>query len=181
MESKNKLYKGFGFLFAIMTVIGVVAVTSIFGKKEMTSSLSDETLNNNSQVAIADSNPASTTPTAPQIPPATTSIPMGDKKTASVYKDGTYSATGSYMSPGGKDLLGVTITLADDVITSVTVTNGAGDHTSDRYQEKFISGYKQYVVGKNIADVKLTKVSGASLTPIGFNDALSQIKSKAKA
>ena len=102
-------------------------------------------------------------------------------KATSVYKNGTYSATGSYMSPGGYDQVGVTLTLANDIITDVSVTPMAGDHTSSRYQSRFISGYKQYVVGKTIASVNLTNVSGASLTPIGFNDALAQIKAQAKA
>lgn len=97
------------------------------------------------------------------------------------YKNGTYSATGSYMSPGGEDQISVTLTLKNDTITDVSVTPAAGDRTSERYQNRFISGYKQYVIGKNIADVQLTAVSGSSLTPIGFNDALAQIKAQAKA
>jgi hypothetical protein len=40
--------------------------------------------------------------------------------------------------------------------------------------------YKQYVVGKKIDEVQLTKVSGSSLTPQGFNDALAKIKAEAK-
>ena len=85
------------------------------------------------------------------------------------------------MSPGGEDQVTVTLTLAHDVITSVNVTPGAQDRTSQRYQDRFISGYKQYVVGKNIASVNVGVVSGSSLTPIGFNDALTQIKAQAKA
>ena len=83
------------------------------------------------------------------------------------------------MSPGGEDQLGVSVTLKDDIITSASVTNMANDGRSQRYQDMFISGYKQYVIGKNIADVSLSKVSGSSLTPGGFNDALAQIKSQA--
>jgi hypothetical protein len=56
----------------------------------------------------------------------------------------------------------------------------ASDGRSERYHNMFISGYQQYVVGKNIASVYLTKVSGSSLTPSGFDDALTQIKSQAK-
>ena len=112
--------------------------------------------------------------------PAPATIP---KKTvsASVYRNGTYSATGSYMSPGGYDQLGVSVTLQNDIITAATVTNMAGDGRSSRYQNAFISGYKPYVIGQNIASVNLSRVSGASLTPQGFNDALSQIMSQAKA
>ncbi|GEM_PF-935077 len=127
--------------------------------------------------------PASTpAPTPTKAPAATASVPPATvpKNYASVYKNGTYSATGSYMSPGGYDQISVTLTLANDIITSVSVTPGAGDRTSQRYQDRFIAGYQPYVIGKNIADVNLDIVSGASLTPIGFNDALSQIKAQAK-
>ncbi len=97
------------------------------------------------------------------------------------YKDGTYSATGSYISPGGPDQIGVTLTLANDIVTSVSVTPEPGDGTSARYQAKFVSGYQAYVVGQNIDSIHLTKVSGSSLTPGGFDDALAQIKAEAKA
>jgi hypothetical protein len=36
------------------------------------------------------------------------------------------------------------------------------------------------VVGKNIDEVNLGKVSGSSLTPIGFNNAIEDIRSQAK-
>jgi len=85
------------------------------------------------------------------------------------------------MSPGGNDQVAVTLTLANDVIVDVTATPSAQDRTSQRYQSRFVSGYKQYVLGKNISDVNLTSVSGSSLTPIGFNNALAQIKAQAKA
>lgn len=99
---------------------------------------------------------------------------------AAVYKDGTYSATGSYFSPGGPDQIGVTLTLSKDIVTGVSVTPEPGDPMSANYQNQFISGYKAYVVGQNIADIHLTKVSGSSLTPIGFDDALAKIKAEAK-
>ena len=103
------------------------------------------------------------------------------KQTASVYTDGTYTATGSYMSPGGDEQIKVTVTLASDIITNVSVTSLAYDRTSQSYQDMFISGYKQYVIGQNIASVNLTYVSGSSLTPRGFDNALSQIEAQAKA
>jgi uncharacterized protein with FMN-binding domain len=127
-----------------------------------------------------DDDEGSNTPNQPLPPPVVIKKDPIPTSVATVYKDGTYSATGSYMSPGGYDEIGVTLTLSKDVITSVSATNGAGDGTSSRYIDKFISGFKSYVVGQNIADVHLTKVSGASLTPKGFNDAIAQIKTKAK-
>ena len=101
--------------------------------------------------------------------------------TVVVYKDGTYSADGNYNSPGGPDSVSVSLTLKDNIVTDATVTPKPGDKVSAKYQDIFISGYKQYVVGKNINDINLSKVSGSSLTPIGFNDALNKIKAEAKA
>lgn len=103
------------------------------------------------------------------------------KSSVVLYKDGTYSATGSYMSPGGPDKVGVKLTLVGGVISDITVTPIAGDKVSEKFQAQFMSGYKTLVLGKKIDGLKLDKVSGSSLTPIGFNDALEQIKAQAKA
>jgi hypothetical protein len=99
----------------------------------------------------------------------------------SVYVDGVYSAVGTYMSPGGQDQISVSVALTNDTITRAEVLTVTADKTSQKYINKFIDGYKVYVVGKSIKDLNLSKVSGSSLTPIGFNNAITQIKSKAKA
>lgn len=112
----------------------------------------------------------------PVPPPATVS-----KNYVALYKDGIYTANGTYMSPGGQDEIKVTLTLKNDIVTDATVVTVVADRTSQRYQDKFISGYKQYVVGQNISSLKLTVVSGSSLTPEGFNAAVAKIKTQAKA
>jgi uncharacterized protein with FMN-binding domain len=122
-------------------------------------------------------------PTEATVPTETAAVPTStttNTVAGASYKDGTYSATGSYKSPGGMDKLGVTITLKGDVVTDATVTEEAGDKTSVKFQDMFIAGYKEYVVGKNISTISVGKVSGSSLTSIGFNDALAQIKAKAE-
>jgi len=131
--------------------------------------MTEETSGNSSPASPASKNPVVSSPVAPK---PTQSSP---------YKNGTYVATGSYDSPAGIERVGVSITLQNGIIESATVTNEAQDGTSSRYQNKFISGYKQYVIGKNIADVSLSRVSGSSLTPIGFNQALAKIKTEAAA
>ncbi len=121
------------------------------------------------------------TPVSNPSEPATTTNPIDTTKKPTKYKDGTYTATGSYNSPGGPDRLGLSVTIKDDVVTSTTATNMAGDRTSSRFQQMFIGGYQALVVGKNIDSIHLDVVSGSSLTPKGFNDALAQIKVQAKA
>lgn len=97
------------------------------------------------------------------------------------YKDGTYEAEGSYQSPGGAESVGVSITLQGDVVTAVTVTPEAKSGNSKQYQTAFASGISGEVVGKKIDDLKVSKVSGSSLTSGGFNQALETIKGEAKA
>ncbi|HRN96385.1 MAG TPA: hypothetical protein PLD54_02990 [Candidatus Levybacteria bacterium] len=96
------------------------------------------------------------------------------------YKDGTYTANGNYVSPGGPREIGVTITLAGGVITDTSFEGRADDPTSKRFQGEFSDNYAPMIVGKNIDEVALTKVSGSSLTPIGFKDALEKIKAQAQ-
>lgn len=97
----------------------------------------------------------------------------------SKYKDGTYSVTSSYGSPAGPEDLGVSLTIKNDVVVDANITNKAGDRTSVNFQNKFISGYKTQVIGKNIDSIKLGVVSGSSLTPNGFNTAVANIKTQA--
>ncbi|MDR3519923.1 MAG: FMN-binding protein [Candidatus Pacebacteria bacterium] len=191
MEPENNLQKNIGVFIGVVVLFGVLGVT-IFENIQSSSNqtpvavqttpTSTPTTTTNTPAQTPTQTPvATTTPTPVTIPTTPTTPPVDTPKQTSVYKDGTYSATGSYMSPGGYDQIAVTVTLKNDIITSVSATPEAGDNTSARYQARFISGYQQYVLGKNIASVNLTVVSGSSLTPKGFNDALAQIKSQAKA
>ncbi len=99
--------------------------------------------------------------------------------TKSAYKDGTYSATGNYTSPAGAEHVPVTLTLTKDVVTDVSVSVTATNPKSKYMQQVFVDNYKTQVVGKNIASLSLGKISGSSLTPQGFNDAVTKIKAQA--
>lgn len=97
----------------------------------------------------------------------------------STYVDGTYSATGTYTSPAGKEELPVTLTLENDVIVAASVTTPATHPLSQKFQTIFAENFQQLVVGKRLDEVNLTKVSGSSLAPIGFTHAVTQIKAEA--
>lgn len=103
------------------------------------------------------------------------------KTTAVSFKDGTYSATGNYASPGGSESIDVTLSLKENVVTSVVVTPKAENPASKNWQARFISGVEKVVVGKKISEINLNEVSGSSLTPKGFMDALEKIKMEAGA
>lgn len=100
---------------------------------------------------------------------------------SSELKDGTYSATGSYQTPGGQESIGVTVTLTGGTITDASVTQQGKTGEAEEYQAKFASGFKSQVVGKKIDEVSLTRVAGSSLTPNGFNNAIDDIENQAKA
>lgn len=108
--------------------------------------------------------------------------PATQSNTSASYKEGSYTATGSYQSPGGSQEIKVNIKLASDGTISDTSAQG-DDKSSDSkfYQSSFISNYKDKVVGKKIDDVSLSHVGASSLTSDGFNNALEDIKNQAKA
>lgn len=93
------------------------------------------------------------------------------------YKDGTYTATGTY--GGLPSHLTVTVDLQQGLIRHVQVKTHATDPTSLDYQRHFAEAVPSAVEGKLLKDVKVGKLAGASGCPIGFNDALSQIRQQA--
>lgn len=97
------------------------------------------------------------------------------------YKDGVYTAEGNYTSPGGAENIGVSVTLKDGVIEDAEIETIGSRPNTVKFQGIFKENFKQFVIGKNIDEVKLDKVAGSSLSPQGFNDALEKIKSGAKA
>lgn len=117
----------------------------------------------------------------PNKEPLPTPFPTAEVRKSTVnYKDGVYEQLGNYMSPAGAEQIDVKVTLKNGIITESDVTAKASQPISKMKQEAFINGYKSFVVGKNINDLQLGKVAGASLTPKGFNDALEKIKAQAK-
>ncbi|HEY0220842.1 MAG TPA: hypothetical protein VGC58_01325 [Candidatus Paceibacterota bacterium] len=118
------------------------------------------------------------------IEPISTPEVTKDDNTSSVtylYKDGTYSATGNYVSPGGSEEVLVSLILKGDIVTDVTLTPKATRPISLQMQQTVSQNLKNLVVGKKLNEVTLDKVSGSSLSPKGFNDAVTKIKVSAKA
>jgi len=100
----------------------------------------------------------------------------------SVYANGTYSASASYITPGrSTHNVNVTLTLANDIITDTKVTfTGDENRTTSGMQSKFTAAYQTLVVGKKIDDLSLSRVGGASLTTGAFNKALEEVKISAQ-
>lgn len=160
----------------ILAIIAVVIVAIVvFAANKSTSEVA---LNDQVAPVILDTtaivvNEAAAAPVTEPAPTTTTQV--------IAYKDGTYTAEGDYTSPAGAEAINVTLTVKDGVVIESVVTAEATNNISKMKQADFIANYQTLVVGKNIADLKLGKVSGASLTPVGFNDAVAKIVAEAKA
>lgn len=132
--------------------------------------------------AACGSDDSSDTTESSQTSSADTSSDSSDtEEPTGSYTAGTYEASGTYSNPGGQSSVGVSVTIDESgEITEVEVTPEANG-TSLQYQEKFASGIADEVVGVNIDDLDVSKVSGSSLTSGGFNAAIEEIKSEAQA
>jgi len=160
-DSKKKIIAGLVVLVAIaLLAIGAKALTAKKDAPQNEISRTGASSTDNSSTASSGNNSPANSPSS--------------------YKDGTYTARGSYTSPGGNESVTVSITLKDNVVTASSVEEGAGDPEAREYQQDFISGYKAFVTGKDVDSIHLSRVSGSSLTSIGFNNALNQIKNQAK-
>jgi uncharacterized protein with FMN-binding domain len=110
----------------------------------------------------------------------TTPVKTEAAEESSVYEDGTYTASGSYASPAGPESIAVTLTITDDVVSSVSIQKNAANDKSINYQGLFAAGISAQVVGKPLDEIGgYSSVNGSSLTPDGFDAALSSIKAQA--
>jgi uncharacterized protein with FMN-binding domain len=162
-NNKKRLVAAIG----LIVIVAAASVVAAVGRKN--------------EVAVSSPKPkasASSSPSSSASPGANGQVASD---TTSGYKDGTYTATGTYQSPGGTERITFSVTLKDGKITDTSATPGSTNPTGQNFQSEFASGYKAQVVGKSIDDVNVSHVSGSSLTSQGFNDAITQIKSQAKA
>lgn len=163
MQTSSKVLAGIIIVAVIGFFVYWMGNSSATPVVDNSNSNTDNTIGNNQTSAAQETtNPNGTT----------TSIASG-------YKDGTYSSTQSYMSPGGSDSLGVTVTLKNNLISQVSVKNMANDGTSKMYQNRFIGAIQSVVAGKSITNLKVGVVSGASLASNAFNAALAQVRTQA--
>jgi len=157
-------------VIAALAVLVLIAIM-VFGAKALSSQDSKvQTAASGTTESVRSGDTASTS--QPADTPA--------KDNSSAYKDGSYEAAGNYRSPGGDQSIRIKVTLQDGKVTDTSAESGAVDGTSRDFQSKFISAYKDQVVGKKLDEVNLDRVSGSSLTPQGFNDAIDKIKASAK-
>lgn len=154
----------------LISIIVIVLIASAAGTAYFFSQETEET-DTISQTSLPQSTLTDSNSVSPNTQQGTTS---------DSYRDGEYSATGSYVTPGGSESVKVTVTLSDGTITNVSTVGSATRGDSAQYQSAFLSGYKSQVVGKSIDEVSLSRVSGSSLTSGGFNRAIEIIRNDAR-
>ncbi|MDB5184818.1 MAG: hypothetical protein JWN38_626 [Candidatus Saccharibacteria bacterium] len=168
MDSQQSNGKGKVYVIAGVVVLVIIAAVVALSNKQSSDANSTAGTANSSQVDTT-SNPENNAPTS-----------TTDSGTAT-YKDGTYSADASYRTPQDTESIKVTLTLSSGVVTDSTVVSSFNTPEARQYQTDFANSYKSQVVGKKITDIKLGKISGSSLTPPAFNQAVSKIETAAQA
>jgi len=144
----------------IFTIIGL-AVIGLGGywflNKQDTETNTNESTNNELENSNTVENPSSTTS----------------------YKDGAYNVTANYLTPAGREDMGVSVVIAGGKVVSAVATVMGKDKTSINLQNRFAGGINTEVAGKDLKDLSVGVVAGASLASSGFNDALNQIRAQA--
>lgn len=110
--------------------------------------------------------------------PTANSTPTDTAPASVEYQDGTYTARGIY--GGAPSYMDFTVSLKTGVITNVeSELMPENNDTSRRYQERFAAAVPDEVIGKNIADLEVDVIAGASGSADGFNNALAKIREQA--
>lgn len=167
---------------AFIAIAGIVALGALwvgfqYAKKNENQIMAVESQVMTQTEATKETTTPVTTSTIPVSAPKKTETPT--EALTKMYKDGTYTVDGKYNSPAGPETIGISLVIKDDVIVDATAVAHATNPKSKMMQEMFVAGFKAQVVGKKLSEVVLTKVSGSSLTPKGFNDAVTQIRIQA--
>lgn len=172
-QGKPVNYLGIGAAVVILAVVLVAVISQV--SKPATNTVADNTQTEQDNTNTGTADAAGTSEVG--------SAPVNDTPEADVnmYKDGTYTMVGSYNSPAGPESIEITVTLKDGIITDTSAVPQATVPASVNWQGVFAKNYETLVVGKKIDEVSLDKVSGSSLTPKGFNDAITKIKAEAQA
>ena len=145
-----------------------------------TASTSGSSAGGSSVTSSAAATRASTASAAAGTTAATAASAAKASAASSTYADGTYTATGSYTSPGGTDTITITLTLDGDVISEASAVGGDTSGPSSKYETEFAANFAGLIVGKDVDSVSLDKVAGSSLTSAGFNAAVQTIKTDAR-
>jgi uncharacterized protein with FMN-binding domain len=160
----------------VLNTLAAVSLLGVAGCAGTQAAPAEEPAGETSSSAAA---PASEAP-AEAAPAPSAAASAAPEAAAQTYKDGEYTQVGSYVSPGGTEEIGVSLTLEKDVVTAVATQPMPSNPTAKLYQERFSGGIQDEIVGKKLDELKVDKVAGSSLTSGGFAEATDLIKSEAQ-
>jgi len=159
-------------LLVVILVAGVGATLFVQNKKKEEAQF---TQNKKPSVVVSETQKVTETPltgnvggttTTPPAPPATQNQTKTHKTAV------TYNVPESH-----SETLHVTVTLADGKISDINFSENPSNRDSAKYYAGFQKAFaKSAFVGKNIDEVSLSRLGGASLTTAAFMDALTAIK-----
>jgi len=91
--------------------------------------------------------------------------------------DGTYVGEASYSTGRAVHELDVTLTIENDVVIAAEVAYDGGEPPTPILRS-FDEAYQAEVVGKNIDNIQLSRVGGASWTSDAFNEAVAEVRAQ---
>lgn len=100
------------------------------------------------------------------------------KADTGTYGDGTYTVSGQY-GEHSASTLDVSVTVGAGKVTAVEVKPTTSSAISKKYGDDFVKAVPGEVVGKDLKDLKLSVVAGASWTTDAFNQALVNVRGEA--
>lgn len=114
------------------------------------------------------------------VPPAASGGSSPAAQMSSQYRSGRYTATGHYLTPGGNESIAVTLDVQGDTVTASAIEVEAKSPTARQFQEQFRSTIARQITARPLSTLSVSRVSGASLTSLGFDQALTRIRQDAK-
>jgi len=120
-------------------------------------------------------------PAMTAVPTATMSVTPGSTESRT-YRDGSYTESASYKSPAGNEEITFEFKIENGMVSDISFVSPTTSPKSKNFQQLFLSGIKQQVIGKKLDEIgTFDKVNGSSLTPKAFNEAVTKLKDQAKA
>ncbi|MFZ2206509.1 MAG: FMN-binding protein [Microgenomates group bacterium] len=111
-----------------------------------------------------------------------TSLPVVSPSTLAITP--TYSSfrqvseTVDYSVKRFSESITVNATFSNQTIIDLQIKNQSTNGESAAYQEAFATEIKQYVIGKKISEINISRIAGASYTSVAFMEAISRMQSK---
>lgn len=140
------------------------------------------TTNTNEDVKVSENTNASNTQNTSSTNEENTVSENNNEEVRVSYKDGTYEGEGNYISPGGKEVVKVSMVVEGGMVKSMDLNVDTQNQTSKKYKGLFKAGIDELVMGKPLEEIEgFSQVNGSSLTPKGFQQAVEAIKAEAKA